>query len=177
MLFPIRLLIAGLICGGTFALPTMLQADDAKDKKKEEKKQELTQEELEQRFADQLTGATLVGSFTIVGQDDKPPHQERYELDKVEKVRDDLWTFTARIKYGTNDVKIPITLKVFWAGDTPVISLTDLTIPGMGSGFTSRVMFYGDRYAGTWQHGEVGGHMYGMIEEAKKKSEEKKEEK
>ena len=26
------------------------------------------------------------------------------------------------------------------------------------------VFFYGDRYAGTWQHGRVGGHMSGRIE-------------
>ncbi len=32
--------------------------------------------------------------------------------------------------------------------------------------FTSRVMVYGDRYAGTWQHDKVGGHMWGHIEHA-----------
>jgi hypothetical protein len=26
------------------------------------------------------------------------------------------------------------------------------------------VFFYGDLYAGTWQHGAVGGHMSGRIE-------------
>ena len=38
------------------------------------------------------------------------------------------------------------------------------------STFDSRVLFHGNRYVGTWQHGEVGGHMWGMIE---KKAEEK----
>jgi hypothetical protein len=33
--------------------------------------------------------------------------------------------------------------------------------------FTARVLFYEDRYAGTWQHGKVGGHMFGKIEKAK----------
>ena len=41
-------------------------------------------------------------------------------------------------------------------------------------GITSRdvqnVLFYENRYAGTWQHGKVGGHMFGRIE---KKSDEK----
>ena len=45
---------------------------------------------------------------------------------------------------------------------TGVFSLTG-TIPGLGT-FTARVMFYGDRYAGTWQHGKAGGHMWGQIE-------------
>ena len=30
---------------------------------------------------------------------------------------------------------------------------------------TVRLFFYGDRYAGTWQHGDTGGHMSGRIEE------------
>jgi hypothetical protein len=30
--------------------------------------------------------------------------------------------------------------------------------------FTARVFFYGDRYAGTWEHaGRGGGHMFGRI--------------
>ena len=47
-----------------------------------------------------------------------------------------------------------------------MISVTNLSIPLLGSEFTSRVLFYGDRYAGTWQHGKVGGHMRGRIEKA-----------
>jgi hypothetical protein len=41
--------------------------------------------------------------------------------------------------------------------------LTDWEIPTLGT-FTCRVLFYGDRYAGPWQHGKVGGLMYGRIE-------------
>ena len=52
---------------------------------------------------------------------------------------------------------------MLWAGDTPMVSLTDLTVPMLGS-FTVRVIFYGDRYAGTWQHDAVGGHLFGVIE-------------
>lgn len=120
----------------------------------------------EQAFSQQLSGATLVGLFTVDGQEPtKPAEPERYELGKVTKVegRDHDWTFVARIQYAQWDVKVPLTLKVYWADDTPVISLTDLAIPGLGT-FTARVMFHGERYVGTWQHGEVGGHMYGRIE-------------
>ena len=67
------------------------------------------------------------------------------------------------MKVGENEIDVPIPIKVYWADDTPVMSLTDLTIPGVGT-FTARVMFHGDRYAGTWQHGEVGGHMWGLVE-------------
>ena len=49
-----------------------------------------------------------------------------------------------------------------WAGDTPVISLTDASVPGLGT-FSARVLFYEDRYAGTWSHGDVGGNQFGRI--------------
>ena len=45
-------------------------------------------------------------------------------------------------------------------------------VPTLGT-FTARVLFYGDRYVGTWQHGKVGGHMFGKIEPAKKKDKAK----
>jgi len=121
---------------------------------------------LEKEFSKKLSGAALVGRFSIVGRNnEKPARSERYELDSVTKLegRDDYWVFVARIKYGETNLKVPLTLKVLWAGDTPMISITDFTIPGLGT-FTARVMFYGDRYAGTWQHGKAGGHMWGQIE-------------
>jgi hypothetical protein len=121
---------------------------------------------LEKAFEEKLSGCALVGVFSVDGKNqdaEKPPRPERYEISKVTKLRDDYWTFNARVKYGKTDVTVPITLKVLWAGDTPMISMTNLTIPGLGT-FTCRVFFYEDRYAGTWQHGNVGGHMWGKIE-------------
>ena len=81
--------------------------------------------------------------------------------------------FQAHIQYGKTDIKVPIPLTILWAGDTPMISMTDFSIPGMGT-FTTRIFFYGDRYAGTWQHGKAGGHMFGKIEPPKKKEESEK---
>jgi hypothetical protein len=71
------------------------------------------------------------------------------------------------VKYGDKDVTVPIPLEIKWAGDTPVITLTDLAIPGLGT-FTARVLIYDDRYAGTWQHGKVGGSLFGKIEKIEK---------
>jgi hypothetical protein len=51
-------------------------------------------------------------------------------------------------------------------GDTPIIPMTDMAVPGLGT-FTARVMFYRGRYAGTWQHDTVGGHLWGIIERPK----------
>jgi hypothetical protein len=124
----------------------------------------LDRQSLEKEFAQTLTGATLVGRFTVDGRTDaNKPGADRYEIETAEKVEGHRWIITSRIKYGKHDVKVPIPLEVFWAGDTPVITLTHVAVPGLGT-FTSRVMVYGDRYAGTWQHDKVGGHLWGHIE-------------
>ena len=40
---------------------------------------------------------------------------------------------------------------------------SDLAIPGFGT-FTSRVLIYRGQYAGTWDGGDHGGHLFGKIE-------------
>ncbi|MAT14760.1 MAG: hypothetical protein CMJ46_05750 [Planctomyces sp.] len=129
---------------------------------------EPTAEELavrEKAFSSMLSHSVLVGRFSVDGQEANETREERYEIESVEKFSGDIWTFTARIKYGQTDLKIPLNLQVVWAGDTPMINMTDVSIPALGT-FTSRVFFYDGRYAGTWQHGDVGGHMWGQIEKA-----------
>ena len=122
-----------------------------------------SQEELEKQFAETMSGATLVGNFTIVGQGgDKPFKEDRYTLGKVSKLPNGLWSFEARIQYGDHDVKLPLALPVKWAGDTPMISVTDVTFPGLGT-YSARVLVYRGWYAGTWHGGDHGGHMFGRI--------------
>jgi hypothetical protein len=117
----------------------------------------------ERQFTDRMSGASLVGQFTIAGREDRPPREDRYDIVSVEKVGDDQWRFNARMRYGTVDTTLPIVVPMRWVGDTPMIALTDLSIPALGT-FSARVLFYGDRYAGTWQHGQTGGHMFGRIQ-------------
>ncbi|GDY07189.1 hypothetical protein LBMAG52_06750 [Planctomycetia bacterium] len=130
-------------------------------------------EELEKAFSERMTGTVLVGNYSVVGKDLKPANPERYELKKVSKLADDLWVFEARIKYGQTDVTLPLTLRMIWAEDTPMISLTNANLPGLGAAFGARVIFHGDLYAGTWQHGKVGGHLWGTIQKAEAAKEEK----
>lgn len=117
--------------------------------------------EVERQFAEKMQNAALVGSFTVSGREDRGLREDRYDISSVEKVGDDRWRFNAKI--GEIGVTLPIVVTMTFAGDTPIITITDLTIPTLGT-FTSRVFFYGDRYAGTWQHGAVGGHLFGKIE-------------
>ena len=115
----------------------------------------------ERQFAERMRGVTLVGSFTTAGREDRVPQPDRYEIASVEKVGNDLWRFNARC-CGVNGA-VPFVVPMRFNGDTPMILMTETSLPGMGT-FTARVFFYGDRYAGTWQHGKVGGHMWGRIE-------------
>ena len=116
------------------------------------------------KFEKLLTGAKLVGMFTLDGRPLDKLSAENYEIQKVEKQPDgDWWLITARIKYGEKDFAVPVPVEVKWAGTTPVITLDKVTLPGYGT-FSARVVFHGERYAGTWQHDDKGGHMFGRIE-------------
>lgn len=123
-----------------------------------------------ERFAaleKRLTGATLVGNFTVTGRENVELTPERYELGTVEHVEGELWLFQARIRYGEHDLALPLTLPVRWAGDTPVICVDKLGIPGLGT-YTARVLIYDDHYAGFWSGGgDHGGHLFGVVERAK----------
>ena len=121
--------------------------------------------EQEQAFFDLMKDSVLVGHFSIDGADkDAPARTDRYRINGVSKVQDENWLVNARVVYGDFDVVVPVPVKMHWAGDTAVLSVTDLTLPVLGEGFGSRLLFDGKRYAGTWAHGEVGGHMWGKIE-------------
>jgi len=110
-----------------------------------------------------MSGATLVGRFTLIeDKQEQPLKEDRYTLGTVKKLPNGLWSFETRIQYGDHDVKVPLALEVKWAGDTPVITLTDVLVPGLGT-FTSRVLVYRDWYAGTWSGGNHGGHLFGRI--------------
>jgi hypothetical protein len=118
--------------------------------------------DLERRFTERMRDVMLVGSFAVDGRENATPREDRYRIESVEKVGPDLWRFRAVV--GDGDGVIPIVVPIQWIGDTPMLIMTDASLPGMGT-FTVRLFFYGDRYAGTWQHGEAGGLMSGRIEE------------
>jgi hypothetical protein len=136
-----RVLFLCLLAAGAFAQEAQLNAD-------------------EKRFQDSMTNVTMAGYFT--SGDKAEPKEDKYTIERATKVKDDLWKFEARIQYNNKDVPIAMTLPVKWAGDTPVISLTDFAVPGFGK-FTARVLIYGDDYAGTWGDAKHGGKLFGKI--------------
>ena len=116
-------------------------------------------------FEAAMSGATLIGYFTTDGQEQRGGlKEEKYLLKSVKKLPNgDFWLF--EYQYGKNGNAIPLPLEVKWAGDTPVITLTDLKIPNVGT-FTARVLFYRNEYAGTWSASDHGGKLFGKIVKA-----------
>ncbi len=132
----------------------------------------------EEAFGKLMSGATLEGQFTARDRADGKMANDKYTLGKVSKVADskDTWNFQTRIEYGGKDFTVPIAVRVVWSGDTPVITLDKMAIPGAGT-FTARVMIFNNQYAGMWDgSGNHGGLMFGKITaaNAEKKDEEKK---
>jgi len=124
------------------------------------------QSELFASFEKTMTKVKLVGHFTIDGKDNGDLRKEEYIVEKVKKADEgDNWVITARIKYGEVDLAVPVPVEVKWAGKTPVITLDNITIPGLGT-FSSRVVIDQGKYAGTWTHDNVGGHLFGKLEPA-----------
>ncbi len=153
-----HLILALGLLAGTATLPATAQENDASSEPAS-----AGQKALFEKFSTTLSGCKFVGSFTITGQDPGKLTAEEYHIKSVQKMdAPDMWLFTARIKYGDKDISVPLPLQVKWAGDTPVITVTDFSILGQGP-FSARVLIYDDKYAGTWSHGDVGGHLFGAI--------------
>ena len=132
----------------------------AKDDKSDSKKLE---NPLHIKFQKGLTNTKFIGNFTVTGMEGKPPKEEEYTITKVEKLeKGDWWQITARIKYGDHDLAVPMRMEVKWADKTPVITVDRMFIPGLGT-FDARVLLRKDKYAGTWAHDSVGGHLFGKI--------------
>ena len=120
-----------------------------------------------------LTNARLTGNFTITGKDKDFPKEE-YTILSAEKAEEgEFWLLRARIKYGGKDTTVPVPIEILWAGKTPVMTLDNLTLPGLGT-FSARVVLHDDKYAGTWQHDKVGGHLFGTISKAKEEDKSEK---
>jgi hypothetical protein len=112
-------------------------------------------------FTQSMSNVLLVGYSTRLNREGLSG-EERYYIDSVTHTMGDTWLFRTRLKHSGREIPVPIPLTVKWAGDTPVITLTDLTIPGVGT-YTARVVLYRDQYAGTWSGGKTGGQLFGKI--------------
>jgi hypothetical protein len=124
----------------------------------------LTQEELEAKFKVTLTKATMSGRWCGI-KDGKltPEKEDKYTIVSVNKLGGEAWIINARIQYGEKDFTVPVPVQVKWAGDTPVITVDGMTMPGGKTAYSARVLVYDKTYAGTWSGGDHGGLMNGLI--------------
>lgn len=162
--------VAAMMGGAVSAQETATAETSAAVATADDSAQASVDEETQKRyeaFEEMLKGVKLTGRFSIIGRDEgRASNEEEYYISRVTKSAEgDFWVFNARIKYGANDYTIPLPIEVKWAGDTPVVTMTDFTILGQGP-FSARVVFFEGKYAGTWSHGEVTGHLIGTFEKA-----------
>jgi len=118
--------------------------------------------EREKRFTEHFGNSILEGSFTLDGDPKGALKKESYEIQSVVKMADGRWKITALVEYGGRNIPFSLPVPVEWAGDTPVISITKMAIPLMGT-YSARVVIDGERYAGTWSGANYGGHMFGYL--------------
>ena len=149
----------GVVAGEEPAKPTTTQPASTN----EPSKGKPTRAELERKLAETLTNAVLEGTWQLIEGDKLgEARADKYTIIKAQKLGGDFWVITARIEYADKDVTVPLPLRIVWSGDTPVITVSDFPIPGIGT-YSARVMIHRNLYAGTWFGVGYGGVMSGMI--------------
>jgi hypothetical protein len=125
-------------------------------------------EELEARFKAAMAGVTMTGRWCPVKDGVMGPEKDdKYSIVSAEKVSGSSWVINARMKHGGQEAVIPIPVQVKWAGDTAMIIVDHLKLPGgnayEGSAYSARVLIHDGTYAGTWSGGDHGGLLNGII--------------
>lgn len=126
-------------------------------------KSNATPEVLEAKFKATLTKATMTGRWCAIKNGALGPEKEdKYTIVSVTKLGGDAWLINTRIQYNQKDIVAPIPVQVKWAGDTPVIIVDKIPVPG-GGVYSARVLIYEHTYAGTWSGADYGGLLNGVI--------------
>jgi hypothetical protein len=122
------------------------------------------QEDLDRWFSEKLANVVFSGNYSVTqGAEEKSAVMEKYAISKATRLNGSTWLFGAKWQIQGKEFPIAVPFQVLWAGRTPVITLDEVTIPGLGT-FSARVLIHDEWYAGTWVHGKVGGHLWGRIE-------------
>ncbi len=118
----------------------------------------------EERFKALFTKATLTGRWArlkegVLGEERAG---DKYTILSVVKRDGDNWTVNAKMKYGEKELIIPVPVRMKFTGDTAVLTVDELAIPGGGT-YTARLMIFERTYSGTWKDQRGGGMLYGTI--------------
>lgn len=120
--------------------------------------------DMEERFKALFTKATLSGRWArlkdgVLGEERAG---DKYTVLSVVKRDGDNWTVNAKMKYGEKELIIPVPVRMNFTGDTALLMVEDLAIPGGGT-YTARLMIFERTYSGTWKDQRGGGMLYGTI--------------
>ena len=114
----------------------------------------------EKQVQESLTTVTMTGFFTV--GDAPETKEDKYTIERVTKIAEDLWAFDAKIGYNNREFKATVKVPVKWAGETPVLTLSNYLIKDHGV-FSARILIFNGMYAGTWGAQAHGGKMFGKI--------------
>ena len=127
------------------------------------------QAELEKKFKELLTDCVFDGHWCMLNDGKLGEEKsEKYTIQGVTKSGQDVWLIYARMQYRGKEVSVPVPVQVKWAGDTPVITLDKVSIPGLGT-YSARVLVFNNTYAGTWSASDHGGMLHGVIQKKEAK--------
>jgi len=118
----------------------------------------------EERFIALFTNATLSGRWArlkdgVLGEERTG---DKYTIVSVVKRDGDSWTVNAKMKYGEKELILPVPVRMKFTGDTAVLMVEDLGMPGGGT-YTARLLIFERTYSGTWKDQRGGGMLYGTI--------------
>lgn len=148
-------------CGLVFASLICLAADQPAAPKTTN-----TRTALEEKFQKTLANATLDGRWCMIEKGKlTEEYQDKYTIQGATRSGNGLWLIYARIQYAGRDLTVPVPVQLKWAGDTPVITLDKVSVPGLGT-YSARVLIFENTYAGTWSARDHGGMLHGIIEKS-----------
>ena len=118
----------------------------------------------EERFKALFTKGTLSGRWARIkdGVLGEERSGDKYTILSVVKRDGDNWTVNAKMKYGEKELILPVPVRMTFAGDTAILTVDDLGIPGGGT-YTARLLIFERTYSGTWKDQRGGGMLYGTI--------------
>jgi hypothetical protein len=150
-------------CFTAATVPAALAQEPKKESAAAAVKPVPSQEELEKKFTETMTNAVMAGRWCLIeGGKLSPDKEDKYTIASVKKNDDGSWTITAKIEYAGLTFNAPVPVQVKWAGDTAVIVVDNMGLPGTPK-YSARVLVFEGTYSGTWNGGGHGGLMHGVV--------------
>ena len=90
-------------------------------------------------------------------------YQDTYSIQSATRKGKEQWTINVLVEVLGRNVAVPIPVRLSWAGETPVVTLEKVSVPGLGS-YSARVLLYENTYAGVWSANGRAGMLHGTIQ-------------